>query len=263
MPTGAGDPRIGSDRAERAPEARRERDFWGHHLPGVDEVLAEIAAGPDPNTAAMLDMAEPLAGRVVLDFACGAGVTTAWLAQRGARATGLDITPEAIDVAREAARLLGLDAEFMASPLEEFRPEGQFDSIVGRYALHHVDVAATARLLGTLLAPGGRAVFVETMASNPLLMMARARIAGRWGVPRLGTVDEHPLTDADVKVLEAHLGPFTNRTAQTEFLRILDRQVFGYRRRGVSRVLCAIDDHLPAGRIGHRLSYLQVLSFGR
>ena len=252
-----------TERVVAKAQSRRERDFWGHHLPSVEEVLREVASGPDANTRAMLDAVEPCRGRRILDFACGAGATTMWLAQRGARVVGLDITPESVEVGRQVAVALGLDAEFVARPLEEFEPDGRFDGIVGRFALHHVDVAATAPLLGRMLVADGRAAFVETMATNPLLMLARNFVVGRWGVPRLGTLDEHPLTKTDLTVLEANLGRLTNRTAQPMFLRILDRQLLRYRWPTASRVFGALDDRLVVGRLAHRMSYQQVLSFRR
>ena len=90
----------------------READFWGHHLPSLDESLFEHGRGPDPNTAAMMDLLEPLDGATVLDFACGTGVTSAWLAARGAKVVGVDITPESISRARQLCE--PWDAEVLA-----------------------------------------------------------------------------------------------------------------------------------------------------
>lgn len=59
----------------------RERDYWDHHIPTLEEALGQVAQGPDPNTTHMLDFLGDIRGKKVLDFACGAGVTSAWLAQ--------------------------------------------------------------------------------------------------------------------------------------------------------------------------------------
>src|SRR5438270_5008973 len=93
----------------------RERDFWGHHIPDVASCLAEFEAGPDPNTEAMLRAVEPVAGARVLDFACGAGVTSAWLAARGANVVGVDLSPDSLARAQEVHDALSLDATFVAS----------------------------------------------------------------------------------------------------------------------------------------------------
>src|SRR5688572_30172410 len=97
----------------------READFWGHHLPSVEESLLEHERGPDVNTRAMLDLLEPLEGMTVLDFACGTGVTSAWLAARGAEVVGLDITPESIERARVLCKSVGVDATFVCGALED------------------------------------------------------------------------------------------------------------------------------------------------
>src|SRR5687767_3283569 len=69
----------------------REREFWDEHVPSVAACLAEYRAGPDVITAAMLEAAGPLGEVSVLDFACGTGITSAWLAAEGAKVTGIDL----------------------------------------------------------------------------------------------------------------------------------------------------------------------------
>src|ERR671917_631988 len=90
----------------------REQAFWDEHVPPLEEILAEYREGPDPNTRLMLDLLEPLEGKRVLDFACGAGLTSAWLAARGALVTGIDISPASVARAQEVVARLGLTARF-------------------------------------------------------------------------------------------------------------------------------------------------------
>src|SRR5947209_20196004 len=71
----------------------RERVFWDAHAASFDDALREYEAGPDPNTAAMLEAVEPVSGANVLDFACGSGLVSAWLAERGATVTAIDLSP--------------------------------------------------------------------------------------------------------------------------------------------------------------------------
>ena len=92
---------------------RREQDFWGHHLPSVDHCVARFRIGPDPNTGAMLEAVEPVRGARVLDFACGAGLVSAWLAARGADVVALDLSPESVERSRQVLGTLGLPAQFV------------------------------------------------------------------------------------------------------------------------------------------------------
>lgn len=243
--------------------ALREKDFWGHHLPSLEQCLAQYAAGPDPNTEAMLDAVGPVAGASVLDFACGGGVVTAWLAARGASAVGLDLSPLAIARARELLEALGLEARLVATPLEDTVDLGTFDAIVGRYALHHTDVVQLAPILASRLRPGGTAAFVETFASNPLLRLCRRWLVGRAGIPRFGTLDERPLDRAAIVALESAFGALRIEVAQMRFLRIFDRQVLRYRFRRVGSALATIDDVLARLPGSTYLSYHQVVVLRR
>lgn len=238
---------------------QREEDFWGHHLPSLDDCLAQVRRGPEPNTAAMFEAVTPLGDARVLDFACGAGITTAWLVQKGAEVVGLDLSGEALGRAREVLDSLGLDATLVQTTLEESDRLGRFDAIVGRYALHHTDVATVGPLLARRLRPGGRAAFVETFATNPVLALARRRVVDRFGVPRLGTLDERPLDEADLATLRLAFGSARVTVAELCFLRLFDRQILRYRYPMVSGVLGKIDDTINRIPGTERLSYHQVV----
>jgi protein-L-isoaspartate O-methyltransferase len=231
----------------RAVKTRRDREraFWDENVPALANVVREYEKGPDPNTMAMLDALEPLAGERALDFACGAGLVAAWLAERGATVTAIDVSHESTARTRELCDALGLEVTVVTGELESTRlADSPFDRIAGRYALHHLDCRVMAPLLAQNLAPGGRAAFVETMATNPLLRIARRHVAGRGGVQQYGTPDEHPLTRADLTALRDVFGSVELLVAQMTFLRIFDRNVLRYRFRRTGRLLGAVDDFL-------------------
>ncbi len=241
-----------------------EREFWDSKVPTLEACLKHYREGPDPNTALMLDAVEPLAGARVLDFACGAGVTSAWLSDRGAIVTGVDLSPKSTARAAELATALGANATFVTGELDS--PElasTAFDRVVGRFALHHVDCAAVAPALAALLRPGGKAAFLETMDTNPLLRFARNRLVGRFGIPRYGTVDEHPLTRSDLDLLARSFGDLRIEVASMAFFHLFDRQVLQYRSKRVSGLLAVLDEFLLE-RLGLRSwSYHQVLVLSR
>jgi len=236
----------------------RERDFWGHHIPDLEACLAEFTAGPDPNTDAMMRSVEPVAGARILDFACGGGVTSAWLAARGAQVVGVDLSPDSLARAREVHAALGLGGRFVAT-LEEADDLGPFDAVVGRYALHHTDVSEMAPLLAARVRPGGRGAFVETFATNPLLRAARGALAGRFGIVKLGTDDERPLGPDDLAALRSAFGRLEVTCAQMHFLRILDRQVLRYRYPRASTAMGWVDDRIGGLPRSAPFSYFQVV----
>ncbi len=239
----------------------REREFWDEHVPDLARCVAAYRRGPSPSVEGVLRAIAPLEGKRVLDFACGAGVLSAWLAARGAEVVGVDVSPGAIQRARQLAWLLGLRATFTTEGLEQL-PAGSFDAAVGEYALHHVDLEVVAPRLRALLAPGATASFVETMALNPVINSARDHLTGRGVVARFGTDDEHPLRPEDLELLRTTFGSLTLETCHMQFLRLLDRNVLRGRSPLVSRMLVRADDWMLDRGWG-RLSYCQVVTVHR
>jgi SAM-dependent methyltransferase len=243
----------------------RERRFH-------DDLAGRLAAEPLPEPArnplvdALVPPGEALEGLRVLDLGCGVGDLSMLLAGRGARVTGIDISPgmTALAERRLRERLPDADATFVAAPVERSGlPDAAFDLIVGRYVLHHLDPASAGREMARVLRPGGRGRFLETSAANRLLMLARDRVAGRYGVPRYGTADEHPL---DAAVVAQFAQPFAEVRLEHpvfEFLSLFDRQVLRYRSPRASRALRRGDALL--GRIPplRRYSYRVVVELRR
>jgi SAM-dependent methyltransferase len=230
-------------------------------VPSLDYGVREYRHGPNANVARMLASLEPLGGQRVVDVACGIGVVSAWLAARGALVTGIDVSAAATRRAAELCEAVGVAAKFVTASLERADlPAASADRVAGRYALHHLDLPRAAPVLGNVLAPGGKAAFVETMATNPILRFTRGSLAGRFGIAMLGSPSERPLSDDDLALLERHLGRVEVEVAEMMFLRVFDRNVLRYRHARASRLLGAIDDAL-FGHRGARLSYHQVLVF--
>lgn len=241
----------------------RERDFWDHTIPTVEEAIADYDNGPSPNTALMLDSMQVEPGMKVLDFACGGGLTSSWLADRGADVTAIDLSPASIRVARAVAEHAGHtdDIEFLAEDVEKIDlPPGGFDAIVGRYALHHLDTERMAPALARTIRPGGRGAFQETFGINPILRFSRNHLIGRFGIRRVGTLDEHPLEQHDLDLYEAAFGTLRCEVAQYKFFRIFDRQVLSYRSERATRALERVDDTIHhRGLLPQRWSFHQVV----
>jgi SAM-dependent methyltransferase len=150
-----------------------------------------------------------------------------------------------VDLARSRAG----GASFVVAPAEATGlPDASFDLVVGKWVLHHVDVAAAAAEVRRVLRPGGRAVFFENQDRNPLLRLARR---GLWGSRRLtwvGTQDEHPLTRADFDVLGRTFERVELSYPSFYFFEALSRAL-GHRLHGpLSRLDEVIGRRVPAAR---------------
>jgi SAM-dependent methyltransferase len=243
--------------------SQREAEFWSHHVRPFDECVELYRQGPDPNTKLALDALEPLAGRRVLDFACGVGVTSAWMADRGAKVMAIDVAEGSVSRAREVVAAVGADVELCCGEIGDPRmSDTSFDRIFGSLALHHVDIPSTGPLLAARLRPGGRAAFVETMFTNPIFWASRRWLVGRFGIPQYGEDDERPLGPKAIRSLMDSFGSGELLLGEMQFLRLLNRQVFGYRNRWVNDWSGRIDDALARQRAFHGLSYYRVLTLG-
>jgi 2-polyprenyl-3-methyl-5-hydroxy-6-metoxy-1,4-benzoquinol methylase len=106
-------------------------------------------------------------GARVLDVGCGVGRWSTLLAKRGARVTGIDLSPTMIHEARRRARALdvGDRCGFEVQDLAQLDAGEQFDLVLGVTVLQHIldgDAwRAAMRRMTEHLAPGGRMVLLE------------------------------------------------------------------------------------------------------
>ncbi len=108
------------------------------------------------NLGALLMMLEP-PEKSILDFGCGTGWTSIFLAKAGYAVTGVDISEDAVQLAREAAKEQGVSrVEFMAADYEGFVAPQAFDYVLFYDALHHAeDEQAAVDAAYRALKPGG------------------------------------------------------------------------------------------------------------
>ena len=100
-------------------------------------------------------------GRSVLDVGCGAGVDLARFARGGAEATGVDVSPSAVDLARRNFEQQGLRGRFEAADGEHLPfADDSFDLVFAHGVVQYT--ASPQRLVDEcrrVLKPGGEAVF--------------------------------------------------------------------------------------------------------
>jgi ubiquinone/menaquinone biosynthesis C-methylase UbiE len=114
------------------------------------------------NNLAMLPFIGEVCGRKVLDAGCGEGHNTRILARRGARLTGIDISPKMIELAmaQEQSEPLGIRYEVGSFSCMSMFDEASFDLAVSTMAIMDgPDLGGAARELFRVLRPGGELVF--------------------------------------------------------------------------------------------------------
>jgi SAM-dependent methyltransferase len=150
-----------------------------------------------------------LAGKSVLHLQCNTGRETLCIKQLGAaKATGVDISDEAIDYAKKLSADSGLEATFHRADVYEWLDEAasrdeRFDVVFCSYGaiiwLSALD--AWAKGFTALLKPGGRFVTVEF---HPIEMMFEADISHKYAYSTHGK----PITWSDgIEDYVARSGP--------------------------------------------------------
>ena len=105
---------------------------------------------------------DDLAGRDTLELGCGTGYVSAWLARRGARPVGVDISPEQLATARRLQEQHGLSFPLFEASAEQLPfPDASFDLAVSEYGASiwadpYLWIPEAARVLR----PGGRLAFL-------------------------------------------------------------------------------------------------------
>lgn len=124
-----------------------------------------------------------LAGKSVLDLACGEGFYTRFLRRAGAaRAVGVDVSERMIELARrqEAAEPLGI--EYHVQDVRRLDLPEQFDLAVAGYLLNYAEtreeLLAMARAVARSLKPGCRFVTVNNNPAQPPRYFASCRKYG-------------------------------------------------------------------------------------
>lgn len=170
----------------RSAAKQRLLAYWNEHVtdwpiataePGSPEFFAETEA----YRFEKLDYLDRLidyggqAGRDVLDVGCGLGNDTARFARGGARVTGIDIAPRAIELSKRNFEQRGLEGRFLVMDGEAMTfPEANFDFVYCHTILHFTtDPAAMIREIHRVLRPGGTALLMSVNRHSWMRLMHR------------------------------------------------------------------------------------------
>lgn len=122
-----------------------------------------IADGLTISTDQTLRVARIRSGERVLDLATGTGITAIAARERGAKVTGVDLTPELLAVARDKAKEAGFnDIDFMEGDAEAIPfADATFDVVLSTCGhMFAPDQEKVATELARVTKTGGRVVFL-------------------------------------------------------------------------------------------------------
>jgi ubiquinone/menaquinone biosynthesis C-methylase UbiE len=156
-------------------------------------------------------------GKRVLVVGCGAGEDAIRMAVLGATVHGFDLSPEALEIARESAKQANVTVLFDEMPAEKLTyPDRFFDLVLARDILHHVDIPLSLAEMKRVSKPGALWVIDEiyshsitdtirnSWAVKRVLYPAMQRFIYGPGKPYI-TEDERKLTERDIAAISGAL----------------------------------------------------------
>jgi ubiquinone/menaquinone biosynthesis C-methylase UbiE len=178
---------------------QNQREGWAHFAP-----LELLTTAP---AAQLVRHAGVKGGDGVLDVACGTGVVAITAARLGARVTGLDLTPELLERARENAVIAKVPIDFHEGDVEQLPfDDNEFDVVLSQYG--HMFAprpeVAIAEML-RVLRPGGTLAFSKR---PPEMICGRMlALAAKYAPPPPPGVAAPPQW-GDPSIVRARLGEY-------------------------------------------------------
>jgi SAM-dependent methyltransferase len=163
--------------SELSDDALRNREDWTQANAEYTDAKAsrrwaeeEITWGVWSVPEASLQTLGEVGGLDVVELGCGTAYVSAWLARRGARPVGVDVTPAQLATARRCQQESGLDFPLVLASAEDVPlPDASFDLAVSEYgASIWCDPHRWLPEAHRLLRPGGRLWFLR---NSPLSIM--------------------------------------------------------------------------------------------
>lgn len=167
--------------------------------------FAQLEVFTTPAAARLVSFAGVRPHQAVLDVACGTGVVALTAARVGAHVSGLDLTPELLERARENSRIAEVEIDWREGDAEALPfPDGTFDVVLSQFG--HMFAprpeVAIAEML-RVLKPGGTIAF--STWPPELLVGSSFLLAGRYMPPPPPGVTPPPQW-GDVAIVRERLG---------------------------------------------------------
>ncbi len=208
------------------------RDYMDFHLKEWPDFHGHFSRGGVMLEDYQMEMLGDVKGLKLLDIccACDAKQAFSW-ANLGAEVTACDISPVAIDIARQNAKRIGLDVTFHVADAQTLTPipDSSFDIVFATYICWMEDIFQACQTWYRVLKPGGRLLL---MSANPVTYCLEERNGSlvvehsyhsnepiRYDFAGTPLADRHGGWDKSVPVMEFHhrLSDILNAIAEAGF----------------------------------------------
>lgn len=178
---------MADDRQATGGETGLNRDMWTQANTEYTQAHATRAWAAEEITWGIFNIPErqfgvlgDVAGLDVIELGCGTAYFSAWLARRGARPVGVDVTPVQLRTARQCQRQSGIVFPLIEADATDVPLGGaSFDLVISECgASLWCDPARWVPEAARLLRPGGRLVFHTTSVLSAMCLPEGSGPAG-------------------------------------------------------------------------------------
>lgn len=188
------------DLIERHKTEQAFHDEWAKQIDLAKLDSEFLATCPTtPETSYALSLVGDVTGKRILDLGCGPCELSVWFARRCSKVVAVDISMGMLQIGQRLLQTTLSSEEqgsvFCVQASGEYLPfcSESFDVVFGHDVLHHLDLEITKPEINRVLRFGGKAVFVEPLADNPIISLFREK------TPNVRTPYEAPLTMESVR----------------------------------------------------------------
>ena len=191
--------------------AARERRYWdeAYRAEGLHHekyLWCQAVAADSQGHALFASLLADLSGKRVLTIGGGIDTVGLMLAKNDNRVLSADISPVAVRQTRLLARRSGVGKNLSAVVMncEQMEFENEFDVVVCKGALHHMNLAKAVEGVRRSLTVGGRFFAEEPVCLLRPLRWVHEKFPFHPNAPR--TADEVELASADLALIESAFG---------------------------------------------------------
>ncbi len=158
-------------------------------------------------------------GGKVIEIGCSQGIDLAELAKLGANVTGFDLSPRAIELARNRFKFEHLNGNFIVGNAEKMEiPDASFDVVYSCGVLHHTpNIKQAFKEVYRILKPGGK-IFIMLYSKHSLNNYVHVAFKIPYESPKDLSKDAPVTMTFSKKGIETLLCDFDNLQLQNEYL---------------------------------------------
>jgi 2-polyprenyl-3-methyl-5-hydroxy-6-metoxy-1,4-benzoquinol methylase len=180
-------------------------------------------------------------GKTVVDLGCGKGENLVPLAQRGAHVTGLDLSPELIELAKKRVASAGVNADVrVGSAYATGFPDESVDIVFCIALVHHLDISKVCSEMRRVLKKTGFIVISEPVRFSQSYDRVRKLLPSKRNISER----EHPLTRSEYDCLTTDFSVENVRYFRLPFVPLIER-VTGHTNHFARVVSGKLIDHVP------------------